>query len=88
MAASLFERTLTTAEMEAVFDDRALVGAMLELEAALADARPSGDNGFKIELARRILVRALTSAAAGTPPRIAALPASPFSTTSGALQDA
>jgi adenylosuccinate lyase len=38
MAASLFERTLTTAEMEAVFDDRALVGAMLELEAALADA--------------------------------------------------
>ena len=28
-------------------------------EAALADARPSGDNAFKIELARRIIVRAL-----------------------------
>ena len=36
-------------------------------EAALADAKPSGDNAFKIELARRIVVRALTLAAAGTP---------------------
>ena len=53
--------------------------------AALADARPSGDNQFKIELARRILVRALTLATAGTPRRIAALPASPFSSASGAL---
>jgi xanthine dehydrogenase YagS FAD-binding subunit len=56
--------------------------------AALADAKPSGDNAFKIELAERIIVRALTSAAAGTPARIAALPASPFSTVSGALHDA
>jgi xanthine dehydrogenase YagS FAD-binding subunit len=56
--------------------------------AALADAKPSGDNRFKIELARRIIVRALTSAAAGTPQRIAALPASPFSSVSGALHDA
>jgi xanthine dehydrogenase YagS FAD-binding subunit len=48
-------------------------------EAALADAKPSGDNRFKIELARRMVVRALTLAAAGTPARIAALPASPFS---------
>ena len=48
-------------------------------EAALADAKPSGDNGFKIELARRIVVRALTLAAAGTPERMPALPASPFS---------
>ncbi len=47
-------------------------------EAALADAKPSGDNGFKIELARRIVVRALTLAAAGTPERMPALPASPF----------
>jgi xanthine dehydrogenase YagS FAD-binding subunit len=54
-------------------------------EAALADAKPSGDNGFKIELARRILVRALSDAAAGTPARIAALPASPFSSSHGAL---
>jgi xanthine dehydrogenase YagS FAD-binding subunit len=54
-------------------------------QVALADAKPSGDNIFKIELARRILVRALTLAAAGTPDRIPALPASPFSSVSGAL---
>ncbi len=57
-------------------------------KAALADAKPSGDNQFKIELAQRILVRALTLAAAGTPRRIPALPASPFSSISGALHDA
>jgi len=57
-------------------------------EAALADAKPSGDNQFKIELARRILVRTLTLAAAGTPKRIAALPASPFAPASGALHHA
>ena len=54
-------------------------------DAALADAKPSGNNGFKIELARRIVVRALTLAAAGTPSRVAALPASPFASVSGAL---
>ena len=52
-------------------------------EAALAEAKPSGDNGFKIELARRIVVRALTLAAAGTPERLPALPASPFAAISG-----
>ena len=57
-------------------------------EAALADATPSGDNQFKIELAHRVLVRALMLAAAGTPQRIAALPASPFSSPAGALHDA
>ena len=57
-------------------------------KAALADAKPSGDNQFKIELAQRILVRALTLAAAGTPRRIPALPASPFSSVSGASHDA
>jgi xanthine dehydrogenase YagS FAD-binding subunit len=46
---------------------------------ALEDAKPSGDNAFKIELARRIVVRALTLAAAGTPDQMPALPASPFS---------
>jgi xanthine dehydrogenase YagS FAD-binding subunit len=51
-------------------------------EAALADAKPSGDNGFKIELAQRVLVRALTLAAAGTPQRVPALPASPSSSVS------
>jgi xanthine dehydrogenase YagS FAD-binding subunit len=54
-------------------------------DAALVDARPSGNNGFKIELARRIIVRALLLAADGTPQRMPALPASPFSTVSGAL---
>jgi xanthine dehydrogenase YagS FAD-binding subunit len=57
-------------------------------EAALAEAKPSGDNLFKIELAQRILVRTLTLAAAGTPARIPALPASPFASVSGALQNA
>ena len=52
-------------------------------EAALAEAKPSGDNGFKIELARRIVVRALTLAAVGTPARVPALPASPFAAVSG-----
>jgi len=45
---------------------------------ALADARPSGDNAFKIELARRVVARALAAAAAGTPERMPALPGSPF----------
>jgi xanthine dehydrogenase YagS FAD-binding subunit len=60
-----------------------LKGAALErasfaraAEVALADARPSGDNADKIELARRLVVRALESAAAGTPERVPALPAS------------
>lgn len=57
-------------------------------EAALAGAKPSGNNRFKIELARRILRRALALAAAGTPERVPALPASPFSSVSGALHDA
>ncbi|UWU85609.1 xanthine dehydrogenase family protein subunit M [Bradyrhizobium yuanmingense] len=52
---------------------------------ALESAKPSGDNAFKIELARRIVMRALTLAAAGTPVRIPALPASPFASTSGAV---
>ena len=54
-------------------------------EGALADATPSGDNEFKIELARRIVTRALTLAAAGTPDRVPALPASPFARGPGAL---
>jgi xanthine dehydrogenase YagS FAD-binding subunit len=51
--------------------------------AALADAKPSGDNAFKIELARRIVARSLTLAAAGTPEQMPALPASPFAAISG-----
>jgi xanthine dehydrogenase YagS FAD-binding subunit len=52
-------------------------------QAALADATPSGDNGFKIELARRIVARALALALAGTPARVPALPASPFASIFG-----
>ena len=47
-------------------------------ERALRDARPSGDNAAKITLARRTLTRALQLAAAGTPARLPALPASAF----------
>jgi xanthine dehydrogenase YagS FAD-binding subunit len=72
--------------------EKILVGSGLDrtafqraAKAALEDAKPSGDNQFKIELAQRIIVRALTLAAAGTPARIPALPASPFSSVSGAL---
>ncbi len=54
-------------------------------ELALAEARPSGDNAFKIELARRIIVRALSLALEGTPEVMPALPASPFSTIPGAI---
>ena len=60
---------------EAVFQEAAA--------AALADARPSGDNAFKIELARRVVVRALRPAAAGTPDRLPALPASVFAPSNG-----
>lgn len=57
-------------------------------EAALADAKPSGDNAFKIELARRIASRALAVAAVGTPERPPALPGSPFSAALGVRHDA
>jgi xanthine dehydrogenase YagS FAD-binding subunit len=43
---------------------------------ALAGATPSGENAFKIELARRLAARALREAAAARPPRLPALPAS------------
>ncbi len=52
-------------------------------EAALAGARSAGDNAAKIELAKGIVVRALTLAAAGTPDPLPALPASPFSPVPG-----
>jgi xanthine dehydrogenase YagS FAD-binding subunit len=54
-------------------------------QAALADAKASGDNAFKIELAQRVIMRALMLAAQGTPDRMPALPASPFSSATGAL---
>jgi xanthine dehydrogenase YagS FAD-binding subunit len=51
---------------------------------ALAEARPSGDTAFKIELARRLILRALQDALAGSPDGLPALPASPFAPRTGA----
>ena len=72
--------------------ERILIGAPAEApvfrraaEVALADARPPGDNAFKIELARRVVVRAFRLAAAGTPERLPALPGSPFAAVSGVV---
>jgi xanthine dehydrogenase YagS FAD-binding subunit len=72
------ERILAAAPIDASIFRRAA-------EAALAEAKPSGDNGFKIELARRIVVRAIALAAAGTPEQMPALPASPFATVAGVI---
>jgi xanthine dehydrogenase YagS FAD-binding subunit len=75
--------------------ERILIGARTDAslfrraaEIALAQAKPSGDNGFKIELARRVAVRTLAVAAAGTPERVPALPGSPFAADSRVLTDA
>jgi xanthine dehydrogenase YagS FAD-binding subunit len=57
-------------------------------DATLADAKPSGDNAYKIPLAKNLILRALHLAALGTPGRMPALPASPFSSPTGALHDA
>lgn len=54
----------------------------------LAEARPSGDNAFKIELARRLVVRACREAAVGTPDRVPALPGSLLATQIGDLAHA
>jgi xanthine dehydrogenase YagS FAD-binding subunit len=75
------EETLAGADA----DERAFRRAA---EVALAEARPSGDNAFKIELAKRIVVRALTLALARTPERLPALPASPFSSVPKVLHHA
>ena len=52
-------------------------------ELALADAKSAGADDSKIELARRVVARALALAAKGTPERAPALPASPFGVVSG-----
>jgi xanthine dehydrogenase YagS FAD-binding subunit len=72
------ERILVRAPAEASVFRRAA-------EVALAEAKPSGDNAFKIELARRVVVRAFVLAAAGTPDRLPALPGSPFAAVSGVV---
>ena len=58
--------------------DESIAGSLAAIEAALTGARPSGDNAYKIELAKRDVTRALLLAAAGTPDRAPALPASVF----------
>jgi xanthine dehydrogenase YagS FAD-binding subunit len=77
-------------EAEAILADAAADDAAFHraAAAALVDAKPSGDNRFKIALAQRVLTRALVLAAAGTLDRVPALPASPFSTVHGAIHDA
>jgi xanthine dehydrogenase YagS FAD-binding subunit len=75
------ERVLIDARPDAAMFARAAT-------VALADAKPSGDNTFKIELARRVVARALALAAAGTPERMPALPGSPFAAVSGVLTHA
>jgi xanthine dehydrogenase YagS FAD-binding subunit len=69
-------------DAEALLVDRTASSEAFAMAAnlALAEALPSGDNAFKIELARRIVVRALSLALEGTPDTMPALPASPFST--------
>ncbi|RII37865.1 xanthine dehydrogenase family protein subunit M [Pseudooceanicola sediminis] len=53
-------------------------------EIALSGAAASGDNGFKIELAKRTVVRAFERATVGVAPLDAAMPASVFDTLSKA----
>ncbi len=68
------------AEAEALLAGRTPDAALFAraAEAALAGAEPSADNAWKIDLARRTAARALSMAAAGTPDRMPALPASVF----------
>lgn len=66
--------------------EEALAGAAPDREAferaaarAVEGAKGQGGNDFKVELARRTVVRAFLLAARGTPAELPALPASPFS---------
>ncbi len=73
-------------EAEAVLIGRAPDEAAFKetADVALSAAHAPGDNGFKIELAKRVAARALALAAAGTPERMPALPGSPFAPRNGA----
>lgn len=62
-----------------------LVGAPIDeasfteaAEAMFKDAEPSGDNAYKIALGKKAVIRCLSLAAAGTPDKLPALPASVF----------
>jgi hypothetical protein len=63
--------------------DAALFGRAAE--AAMAGAEAPAHLEWKIDLARRTAARALAMAAAGTPARMPALPASPFGQQNGDL---
>jgi xanthine dehydrogenase YagS FAD-binding subunit len=52
-------------------------------DAALASAQAAGDNAFKIDLTRRLVIRALALASEGTPARVPALPGSVFAPLGG-----
>lgn len=73
------------AEAEAILTGQSPDPALFDraAEAALAGAIPAGSNAWKIDLARRTATRALVLAAAGTPARMPALPASPFAAPAG-----
>lgn len=75
---SVAARPWRVADAEALMVGQAPSPELFARAAAVAmeGAKPSGDNAHKIELARRIAVRALERAAAGTPERMPALPGS------------
>ena len=58
-----------TREAEALLQGKPATRESFEAAAALvvAEAKPQSENGFKVELARRAIVRGLEQAAAGTP---------------------
>jgi len=70
---------------EARLEGQALSQALLAevAELALAEARPSGDNAYKIELSKRLVVRALLLAKADNGAHMQSLPGSIFSGPSG-----
>ncbi len=76
-------RPWRVAEAEAMLAGQTPDAALFDraASAAMAGAAPSGDNGWKIDLAIRTAARALALAAEGTPDRVPALPASPFGPT-------
>ncbi|MGB3627515.1 MAG: xanthine dehydrogenase family protein subunit M [Henriciella sp.] len=69
-------------EAEAQLKGKAATGDAFDAaaETALSGATPSGDNAYKITLAKRLVKKALNAALSGTPDRMPALPGSVFST--------
>jgi xanthine dehydrogenase YagS FAD-binding subunit len=82
VAAKPWRARAAEAVLEGALVDEAAFALAADL--ALADARPSGDNAFKIGLASRLVLRALQQALQGTPQVMPAQPGSPFAVTPGA----